>query len=272
MHSSRRPAPRPLRRPLASAATPTSAAAPPVVWEQAAAAATVLARNAQGGQINVQVLCWPIVPTAWALLQQALQLVQASRMSVGRDSGGDGAARSWVGESAPQLSQPFRDTAAEESSVAALLARTPLQFSVGLATAADLSAPEALAVARRQSLTDCLAGYGESLRVPGRSPVRRLLVAGDADAELEQDLDVALKRARLRLDDSDALRGLRVQRLTDTPALLPLEAAGVVARAVAEHLRGGESVHAILDVAVAKLMRVPPELARDGKPRQPRRR
>src|SRR6478752_6383997 len=83
MHSSRRPAPRPLRRPLASAATPTPAAAPPAVWEQAAAAATVLARNAQGGQINVQVLCWPIVPTAWALLQQALQLVQASRMSVG---------------------------------------------------------------------------------------------------------------------------------------------------------------------------------------------
>lgn len=270
MHSSRRPAPRPLRRPVTPAAAP--AAAPSVAWEQAAAAATVPGRDAQGGHVHVQVLCWPIVPTAWVLLQQALQLVQASRLSVWRDSGADGAARSWVGESAPQLSQPFRDTAAEESSVAALLARTPLQFSVGLATAVEASTPETVAVARRQALTDCLAAYGESLRVPGRSPARRLLVAGDANAELEQDLETALKRARLRLDDSDALRGLRLQRLSETQATLPLEAAGVVARAVAEHLRGGESVHAILDVAVAKLVRVPPELARGGKPRQPRRR
>ncbi len=259
MHSSRRPAPRPLRRPAAPAAP--AAIAPLPNGEQTAAAATVLGRDAQGGQICVQILCWPIVPTAWSLLQQALQLVQASRVSVWRDS--EAGVRSWVGASAPQLSQPFRDTAAEESSVAALLARTPIQLSVGLTTIAEASTPEALAAARRQSLADCLAAYAESLRVPGRSPCRRLLVAGDED--IEQDLETALKRARLRLDDGDALRGLRLQRLQETPAPLPLEAATVIARAVAEHLGGGESVRAILDVAVAKLARVPPELARGGK-------
>ncbi|WP_257386411.1 hypothetical protein [Tahibacter caeni] len=263
MHSSRRPAPRPLRRPAASAAAPV-AAAPPVTWEQTATAATALVRSAQGGCVHVQALCWPIVPTAWPLLQQALQLVQASRLSSLRD--GNGGARSWVGASAPQLSEPFRDTAAEESSVAALLARTPIQLSVGLATFAEAPTAEALATARRQSLIDCLAAYGESLRVPGRSSCRRVLVAGGA--ETEPDLEAALKRVRLRLDDADALRGLRLQTAQETPAPLPLEAAAVIARAVAEHLGGGESVHAILDVAVAKLARVPPELARGGKPKR----
>lgn len=232
----------------------------PVAWGRAAATAVAVGRDAQGALVCVQALCWPIVPNAWVLLQQAWAAVCANRQSVGKDPlAWTAPPTSWIGERAPQLVAPFRDTPAEESSVAGLLARTPIQIGLGISTIG--SDP---AAAQRQTLAECLGVYGEHLRQPGRSPCTTVVTrGGDADGD-RQSVD-ALLRARLRMADSAWLQDLRMQFAREDAAPLPLEAAAVVARSVVERLAGRPGIQAVLDVAVAKFVRVPDFLKRPVK-------
>jgi hypothetical protein len=244
------------RSPLRRLPVPGDGEAP--AWDRSAATATVRVETgaSPNGGLWVQALCWPIVPNAWALLQQAWSAVCASRLSSGKELQ---PAASWVGESAPQLAAPFRETQAEESSVAALLARTPIRIGVGVC----LESADA-AAARRQTWAECMGAYGEHLRLPGRSACA-VVVARGQDAQSDRENVDALMRARVRQSESAWLQALRLQFLRDETAPLPLEAASLVARAVAEHLRDGPSIHAVLDVAVAKMARVPDCLRRPPK-------
>lgn len=228
----------------------------PLAWNRSAATAVAVGRDAQGAAVYVQALCWPIVPNAWALLQEAWAIVRSGRQSVAKEALTAPLAptASWIGESAPQLSSPFRGSQAEESSVAALVARTPIQIGLGVCTSGQ--DPEA---ALRQTWSECLGAYGEYLRIPGRSPCTAVVTQGsDGD---RQSVD-ALLRTRVRMSDQIWLQELRLQFAREDEVPLPLEMAAVVARSVSEHLVGGPTSRAVLDVSVAKLTRVPDSLKR----------
>jgi len=232
-----------------------------VVWDRSAATAMVrIERHAASGPaVWVRALCWPIVPNAWWLLQQSWSNVCASRQSVGREPHVGTPSLSWVGQSAPQLAAPFRETQAEESSVAALLARTPIQISIGVCTAsADTAA------AQRETWAECLGAYAEHLRLPGRSACT-VVVSRGADADQDRGAIEALARARVRMPESTWMQTLRLQFSREEVSPLPLEAASLVARSVAERLVDGPSIQAVLDVAVAKMARVPAFLQRPAK-------
>lgn len=225
-----------------------------VAWDRTAASAAAVGRDAQGAAVQVRALCWPIVPNAWALLQQAWTAVHASRCSVARDPTG-AAPASWIGESAPQLSSPFRDTQAEESSVAGLLARTPIQIGLGICVVG-----EDPVAAARQAWVDCLGAYDEYLRLPGRSACTAVVTRGlDAGADLEST--EALQRARRRLSERAWLQDLRLQFARDEVPL-PLEVASVIAQSIIEQWTGGTGIRAVFDIALAKAARVPDPLKR----------
>lgn len=254
LRSSPSPAPRPAGR------LPVVREGEAVAWDRSAATAMVRVdgHTASGPGVWVRALCWPIVPNAWWLLQQSWGTVCASRQSVGREPLGGPPSLSWIGQSAPQLAAPFRDTQAEESSVAALLARTPIQIGIGVCTSADP------AVAQRETWTECLNVYGEHLRLPGRSACA-VVVSQGADADQDRGSIEALARARVRMPESTWMQALRLQFSREAVSPLPLEAASLIARSVAERLIEGPSIHAVLDVAVAKMARVPAFLQRPAK-------
>jgi len=248
----------PLRSAVASSARRTlrpSDDGRTVAWERAAASAAVVGHDAQGCPVHVRALCWPIVPNAWTLLQQAWTAVYASRHSASKDAAATSPA-SWIGEHAPQLSSPFRDTQAEESSVAALLARTPIQVGLGICIIGD----DPIAAAR-QAWAECLGAYNEYLRLPGRSACSTVVTRG-CDARADDASTDALQRVRRRLSDCAWLQDLRLQFTRDDVAPLPLEAACVVAQSVIEHWTGAAGVRAVFDIALAKAVRLPDCLKR----------
>lgn len=247
----------PLRSAVASSARRairTSDDGRAVAWERAAASAAVIGRDAQGCPVHIRALCWPIVPNAWALLQQAWTAVYASRHSTSKDPAA--AAASWIGERAPQLSSPFRDTQAEESSVAALLSRTPIQVGLGICRIGD----DPVAAAR-QAWAECLGAYNEYLRLPGRSACSTVVTQG-LDAGADEASTEALQRVRRRWSEHAWLQDLRLQFMRDDVAPLPLEAASVVAQSIIEHWAGAAGVRAVFDIALAKAARVPDCLKR----------
>lgn len=235
-------------------ASPATADGRTVAWERAAASAAAVGHNAQGAAVHVRALCWPIVPNAWTLLQQAWTAVYASRCSAGKDPAWTPV--SWIGASAPQLSSPFRDTQAEESSVAALLARTPIQVGLGICVIG-----EDPVAARRQAWTECLGAYDEYLRLPGRSACGTVVTRG-LDAGADHESADALQRVRRRLSECVWLQDLRLQFARDETVPLPLEVASVVAQSIIEHWTGSAGIRAVFDIALAKAARVPDSLKR----------
>ncbi|MDC8015426.1 hypothetical protein [Tahibacter soli] len=171
-----------------------------------------------------------------------------------------------MSDSAPQLGEPFRDTPAEESSVAALLVRTPVQIALSILRTPQT--PEAdstkLEAMQRQGLAECLAVYDAHLRLPGRSPCS-LLIARGLDADTDRRCLDAFNRTRIRLPEAAWLREMQLRFWRDETAPLSLELAQVVARAVAEHLRNEALPNPIVEAVLSKLSQTPDLLKRSVK-------
>lgn len=215
-----------------------------------------------GESIYVQSMCWAVVPSAWSTLTHAWQAVRAMRDEPKAYSALAAAPPSWVSACAPQLAAPFRDTStAEESSVAALLMRTPTQIAITIVDARENRETDAAGTSQRPALADGLAIYDDFIRMPGRRACA-MLVSRAQSAEIDRQYREELARCRTRMPQADWLRNLQLREWEEPVEPLPLELAHVVAASVVRH-RLHENVHnPVFDVVLTKLAHTPFQLKR----------
>jgi hypothetical protein len=170
---------------------------------------------------------------------------------------------SWISICAPQLSAPFRDTTAEESSVAALITRTPVQIAVAVIEVPKTSKETAATAvsAQRQALADNLAVYDSFLRVPGRHAYS-MLVSRMPSAEAERQYREELALCRSRMSGTDWLRDLQLRAWKEPVEPLPLELAHVIAASVARHRHQQDTPNPVFDAVLTKLVHAPFQVKR----------
>lgn len=244
-------------RPMAEA----SPLAPGLIAFLGAAHAT----TGTGESIYVQSLCWSVVPSAWSTLTHAWQAVSALRDESMADSTIASASPSWVSACAPQLAAPFRSTTtAEESSIAALLMRTPTQIAITVVDARETRGTAADGTTQRQALANGLAIYDQCVRTPGRSACG-LLLSRAQSTEIHQQYQEELVRCRSRMPDADWLRRMQLRMWDEPVEPLPLELAHIVAASVARHCLDEHVPNPVFDAALAKLAHIPFQLKRPAK-------
>ena len=115
------------------------------------------------GAVLVQVLCWSCTPVAWQVLLQSWESMKAYRDELlprARMSPPVAPApETWIHAAAPSLGRPFRATPAEESTLAALIARAQIAFSVSIVDKSPPRAGRQVGSPYRTAVPDCLTGY-----------------------------------------------------------------------------------------------------------------
>lgn len=193
----------------------------------------------------VHALCWPIVPTAWRSMAQAWDSVGGWRDAT--EALGKPGSPSWIAECATQLGSPFRGSTAEESTIAAILTRTPMSVAISVLDGADTHK-----AIQRQGFLSCLSSYDTYVKVPGRRPCTILVGRGDGGATNQGYVD-AFAHTRQRLPAAEWLQSMELHCWADTMASLPLEAAHVIATSVARYRVDGNMANPIVDAIRPKL-------------------
>ena len=217
-------------------------------------------RSVAGAEFVVHVLCWPIVPAAWRSLAQAWESVGGWRS--GDEATAKPKAESWIADCAPQFGSPFRGTAAEESTVAAILTRTAMSIAVSAFDGAQSAGAN-----QRHGLFQCLSRYDKYINVPGRHPCR-VLVSRTGTGPVEQECADAFTHCRERLPDAEWLQRMELRGWNEPFEPLPLEAAHVIATSVARYRADKEAENPIVDAIRAKLAHPLELLARSSKKRR----
>lgn len=213
----------------------------------------------RGESIHVQSICWAVIPSAWSTLTHAWQAVRALRDEPPAFSALAAAPPSWLSACAPQLAAPFRDaTTAEESSVAALLMRTPIQIAITIVDARENRGTDAT---QRPALAEGLAIYDDFTRMPGRRACA-MLVSRAHSAEIDQQYREELARCRARMPQADWLRNLQLRGWDEPLEPLPLELAHVVATSVVRHRLHENVPNPVFDAVLTKLAHTPFQLKR----------
>ena len=219
-----------------------------------------------GKSLLVRTLCWPSVPGAWNTLTQAWGALSSGR----GEATGLAANRppSWIRACAPQLGALFGETAAEETSVAALVQRSPMQIAVAIVDARERrSASVADEHARRHALAGCLAHYDDFVRKPGREACTTLVARGQGPESDRCELE-DLADYRTRLPDARWLSALQLRFWSDAIEPLPLEIAHVVAAAIARQRLDADAANPIFAAALTKLSHDHASLRLPAKPRR----
>lgn len=202
------------------------------------------------GALYAQAMCWPAIPNAWPALVQAWQAVHVLRDEV-RGASATITPGSWIRACAPQLSAPFRDTTAEDSSIAALILRAPIHVAVSV-VAFEQNAPAPDALVERQAFARNLSAYGEFLRGPGRRACATLVCRSESvGAEKLCREELAARRS---IADAEWLREFEFHAWKEPVEPLPLELACVIAAAVVRDPGQGDAPQPILDAAMTKLV------------------
>jgi hypothetical protein len=163
---------------------------------------------------------------------------------------------SWIRQCAPQLAEPFRGTsAAEESSVAALLARTAVQAAVSV-HGLGRTASTATSDATPRALLDCLTAYDQYLQAPLRRTCT-MLVCRSHSAETDRQQVKDLDHCRAQMVGAAWLRDLQFHTWTEPVEPLPLELAQVIAASVTRHVLTGGEGDPVFDAVSAKLANDP---------------
>lgn len=205
-----------------------------------------------GEPIVVQALCWPTVPEAWIGLNQAWRTLRIGRGNPSPYTPVAAGTSSWIRQCAPQLAEPFQGTAAaEESSVAALLARTPVQIAVsihGLGRSSGATSP--------RTLSNCLVAYDRYLRGPLRRACT-MLVCRSQSAETDRLYLKDLDQCRAQMAGATWLRDMQLQAWTDPVEPLPLELAQLAAASVMRHVLADGDRDPVFDAVSTKLTNDP---------------
>lgn len=211
------------------------------------------ASNEAGETVFVQSLCWPTLPTAWVELTHSLHDVLVGRGNPGPYAPGADKPPSWLRDCAPQLATPFCGTVgAEESSIAALLARTSMQAAVAIVDSRDVRT----AVVQPQALSRCVSVYNQWVQASARMPCTMLIAASQGGPADEQCL-AELLRCRTLMPNARWLDDLQLQFWSEAIEPLPLELARVVALSTARHVLFEGADDPLFEAVLTKLAHDP---------------
>lgn len=218
-----------------------------------------------GETVFVQSLCWPAVPTAWIDLTQTFHSLSTGRGTPSPNLPSVDRPLSWARTCAPQLAAPFSGTAAaEESSIAALLARTSMRVAIAAFDSRDGGMASGVP---QQALSPCLSVYDQSVRPPMRPPCT-LLVSRSQSSAIDKQCLEELARCRVLMPNAPWLGDLQLQFWKDAPEPLPLELAQVVAAAVARQMLSENTNDPLFEALLAKLAHNPFQRRRSAQKRR----
>ncbi|MDQ0008235.1 hypothetical protein J2T07_000394 [Luteibacter jiangsuensis] len=187
--------------------------------------------------VFVQVMCWPTVPMAWTALTQAvanLREVRGDMMALCIPVKGG---TSWVHEIAPQLALPLeRDPGAAESTLAALIRRLPVRFSVAVVEHEARGAKGGDASRHRSLFSGCLAAYSAYLKSTKQASCR-LVIAADKGHPQNDSQQQAYRDLLPYLDSASQFGALDLTHWTETTVPLALEMSQLAAAAVGRHVQ-----------------------------------
>jgi hypothetical protein len=200
--------------------------------------------------ICVQILCWPTTAIAWHSLTQSWRVLRTpgTKQSPAVHA-------SWVHRHASQLCTVFNEVAALETSVAALIARASIGMSVALGTT---KRPPS----QREMFADCLLGYQEFLRTPGRTPWAAAVV----DTQEGEESVEPFFRSAIHGIPFQAPPALYPWGGTTDP--IPLEVARVAAGSIARYLSQRNTSNSIFEAVLTKLVKIPAPLTQSTRSRR----
>lgn len=210
--------------------------------------------SSAGESVSVVVVCWPTVPQAWIGIGHSLRTMLVER---GKTMPGVPLPEraSWLRDCAPQLAAPFQRTAlAEETSVAALLSRTPMRVAIAV-TGID-SNRVAMTKFHGTPLEACLTTFDHEARLASQRDFT-LAISTSQPNSIQAEYRDALKVARDRLPGSILLRDLKLDFWPSGTEPLPLELAKVVAASALRHFQSGSDADSVFDAAKAKFANDP---------------
>ena len=200
---------------------------------------------------HAQILCWPTTATAWHALTQSWRTLRTPGVK-----SPPAVNASWSYRYGPQLCGVYVDAAALETSIAALITRAAMGMSVAVSDSNRRSS-------RREMFQDCLVGYQEFLRTPGRYMWSVAIATAPRGAHTVEE------------DFRQASQGVSIPK----PPLLqvwdgdvdpiPLEIARIAAGAVARHMESPGTPNPIFEAVRTKLATMPAQLT--ARPRSRRR-
>ncbi|WP_132143145.1 hypothetical protein [Luteibacter rhizovicinus] len=187
--------------------------------------------------VFVQILCWPAVPVAWAMLTQtaaSLRQLRGDTMALCMPPKGG---TSWIHDVAPQLGLPLeRDPGAAESTLAALIRRLPVRFAVAVVEQEARQAQVADALRHRSLFSGCLTAYGAYLKSTNQAACR-VVIAPNGEP-LQNDARQQIYRDVLpHLDSASRLGALELTFWPEATVPVPLEMAQLAAAAVGRHVQ-----------------------------------
>jgi len=200
---------------------------------------------------HAQVLCWPTTATAWHALTQAWRSLRTPGVK-----SPPAVNASWAYRYGPQLCSVYVDVAALETSIAALIQRAAMGISVAVSD-------DDRRTSRREMFQDCLVGYQEFLRTPGRS-MWTVAVVGAPRGN-----DPVIENFSLASQGVSFPKPPALQVWDGATDPIPLEIARIAAGAVARYMEAPGGVNPIFDAVRTKLATVPAQLV--SRPRSRRR-
>jgi hypothetical protein len=194
----------------------------------------------------VHALCWPIVPAAWRLLAESWEWIGGSRDVL--DAPAKPTATSWIADCAPQAGAPFRGSPAEESTLAAIITRTPMLVAISIIEGAQGAREN-----QREGLLNCLTAYNAYVRQPGHAPGNVLLSSRTTAAAADHPYADALSHCRQRLPEVKWLQEMESSSWHGIAEPLPLEFAHIAASSVIRYHANRDAANPIARAVRAKL-------------------
>ncbi|HWT16339.1 MAG TPA: hypothetical protein VN581_11190 [Patescibacteria group bacterium] len=204
--------------------------------------------------VYVQVLCWPIMATAWGSLTQTWRTTRVERGDRKPPTAAAASVTSWIRACAPQLGAPFRDSTAEDSSIAALLTRTPIEIAVVIQDSRKRRDPAGTREhPQLEALSGCLSHYSDAARARRRNPCAMLLSRARGPAIDRQCLK-ELEHAKSMNSETGSLAQMQLHFWDQPKEPLPLELANVIAAAVLKHLLDRDGFNPVFEAVLGKLV------------------
>lgn len=189
--------------------------------------------------VEVQLLCWPTTASAWRGMADNWRMLYTPDLKRS-----PAVAAAWVSQSAPQISSLFADLAALETSIASLITRAAMQMSVAVSTPIRRAS-------RRELFAECLIGYQEFLRTPGRSAFSAVVIDKPIAGEpVDEHFRTAIQGIPFAVAPA-----LHHWEGANSP--IPLEIARVASAAVARYVASRDASNPIFDAVRGKLITTP---------------
>lgn len=182
----------------------------------------------------VQLICWPMVPTAWMTLTRSCAALREVRGPARFQAAPK--ATSWIHQVAPQMGLPLEgDAAAAETTLATLIRRLPVRFAVAIEEQ-DAQRPSGSEALRYRTLFSASLGAYSAYLKAANQDACQVLVTATAEAGLNDVRKQAFGDVLPHLDHADRMGGLGLAHWPKTEIPLPLEMVQLAATAVGRHL------------------------------------